>query len=79
MLSNKLTSNIGVPQGSILGPLLFLIYIKALQLITHNNIGGTLLYASEFINKDIDSKELEIKYNNLPQLRNHRTRHQIGQ
>ena len=62
-LSDVMPIELGVPQGSILGPLLFLIFINDMSLISEFH---TILFADDTILYDHDTEwpALFLKFNN---------------
>jgi len=66
VLSEPGTIRCGVPQGSILGPLLFILFINDLPLVLRDSVSSTDLYADDTTLSDIQSTkhELEISLQN---------------
>ncbi|MES9882038.1 MAG: reverse transcriptase family protein, partial [Sedimenticola sp.] len=64
--SEGLSIQYGVPQGSILGPVLFLLFINDLPLMLSETVKGTDLYADDTSIYDIQSDKFELQ-NNLQQ------------
>ncbi|KAL3887478.1 hypothetical protein ACJMK2_027419 [Sinanodonta woodiana] len=61
ILSEPETIRYGVPQGSILGPLLFILFINDLPLLLRDSISSTDLYADDTTLSDIQNKKHELK------------------
>ena len=61
-LSGKSTISIGVPQGSVLGPLLFLIYANDINRHVHL-VGACILYADDTLVYCSGSTMSELKHN----------------
>ena len=60
-LSGKSTISIGVPQGSVIGPLLFLIYVNDIN--RHVHLGACNLYADDTLVYCSGSTMSELKHN----------------
>ncbi|KAL3873375.1 hypothetical protein ACJMK2_036503 [Sinanodonta woodiana] len=61
IMSEPETIRYGVPQGSILGPLLFILFINDLPLLLRDSISSTDLYADDTTLLDIQNTKHELK------------------
>ena len=64
MYSNKVNINVGVHQGSVLSPLLFIIVLEALSREFRTGCPWELLYADDLVITAEDPEELETKLSN---------------
>ena len=65
-LSERNIINVGVPQGSILGPLLFILYINDIHMALHNlNINFNLILFADDTSVSISEPSNKILCNSL--------------
>ena len=63
ILSDKQITTCGVPQGSILGPLLFILFINDLPMYVQDNVSNVDMYADDTTIYDINKSKLEVEMN----------------
>ena len=63
VISDKQITTCGVPQGSILGPLLFLLFINDLPMYTQDQVSNVDMYADDTTLYDINKSKLQVEIN----------------